>query len=84
MARDPWRTRTRQLAEAIKSHRSRLGLSQEELAHAAGISRNHLQLLERGVGRVANPRLATLYALADALGVHVVDLLPLDASGSRR
>lgn len=88
MPRDPWPSRSRQIAEALRDGRARSGLTQEQLAHAAGISRNHLQLLERGVGGVANPRLATLYALADALGVRVVDLLPYDAGqapgGERR
>lgn len=79
MSGDPWKRRTKELADALKRYRAAAGLSQEELAHAAGISRNHLQLLERGVGEIANPRLVTLYGLAAALGVRVVDLLPSDA-----
>ncbi len=70
----------RQIAERLRAARAATGLSQEALAHAAGISRNHLQALERGVGGQANPRLSTLYALAGALGVKVVRLLPDDAS----
>ena len=80
MPRDPWPARSREIADTLRELRSQSGYTQEELALAAGISRNHLQLLERGVGRVANPRLATLYALADALGVRVIELLPSDAA----
>jgi transcriptional regulator with XRE-family HTH domain len=75
---DPWKRRTKEIADALRHHRAAAGLTQEQLAHAAGISRNHLQLLERGVGEIANPRLATIYALANALGVAVIDLLPRD------
>ena len=68
------------MARALRRLRLDAGLTQEALAYAAGISRNHVQLLERGVGGGANPRLSTLYALADALGCKVIDLLPPDAS----
>lgn len=79
MPTDPWQRRTREIAETVRALRVKLGLSQEELALAAGVSRNHIQVLERGVGEPVNPRLATLYALAAALGVRVADLLPRDA-----
>jgi transcriptional regulator with XRE-family HTH domain len=68
------------MAEAIRAARLRLGMTQEQLAHAAGISRNHVQLLERGIGTETNPRLTTLYALADALQVRPLALLPRDVS----
>ena len=56
------------------------GLTQEVVAEAAGISRNHYQLLEQGLSnretrRPANPRLATLVALGEALGVSVPELI---------
>lgn len=53
-------------------------LSQADLGEAAGISRNHYQLLESGVsasGGAANPRLSTLSALAKTLKVDVTTLL---------
>jgi transcriptional regulator with XRE-family HTH domain len=68
------------MAHAIRRRRLEAGLSQESLAYTAGLSRNHIQLMERGIGAPPNPTLRTLYALADALACRVVDLLPPDAS----
>jgi len=48
------------------------GLTVEALAHASGIADKHIQRIEGGKG---NPTLATLYALADALGRHPRDLI---------
>jgi transcriptional regulator with XRE-family HTH domain len=81
VASDEMADRGRQLADKLLAARTAAGLTQEALAQAAHLSRNHLQVLERGVGARANPRLSTLYALAAALGVRVVDLLPDDAAG---
>jgi len=47
-------------------------LTQEQLADQAGVTTEHLQRIERGVG---NPTLATVYALADALAINVTDLV---------
>lgn len=43
-----------------------------ELSRRSGVARNTIAALERGVG---NPTVDTLYALADALGVPLADLL---------
>ena len=56
------------------------GLTQEQVAQAAGISRNHFQLLEYGLGKrtdrkPANPRLSTLVALSRVLGTTVPELV---------
>lgn len=56
------------------------GLTQEVVAEASGMSRNHYQLLERGLSnrktkRPANPRLSTLVALSEVLGVSVPELI---------
>lgn len=56
------------------------GLTQEFVAHAAGMSRNHYQLLETGLSnrktkKPANPRLSTLIALSGVLGVGVPELV---------
>lgn len=72
-------------ALGIKLQRLRLdrGLSQERLAHMAGISAYTYQKFEKGESRPdtpMNPRLFTLLALAQSLGVPVVDLLPEDPS----
>jgi transcriptional regulator with XRE-family HTH domain len=54
-------------------------LSQEKLAHAAGISAYTYQKFEKGESRPGtpmNPRLFTLIAIAQVLGTTVEDLLP--------
>lgn len=74
----------RALAQALGRRLSNLrearGLTQEVVAEAAGMSRNHYQLLENGLSnrrtkRPANPRLSTLVALSDVLGVSVPELV---------
>ena len=57
----------------LRAMRMREGLSQEEVAHRAGIHVTYLSGVERGR---RNPSLKTLYQIALALGVHVRDLLP--------
>lgn len=51
----------------VRRLRKAKGLSQEGLAHEAGMSMRYLAGLERGE---ENPSLAFLVKLADALGVH--------------
>lgn len=68
------------LGRRLADLRETRGLTQEVVADAAGISRNHYQLLEQGLTnrktrRPANPRLATLVALSEALGVSVPELI---------
>lgn len=48
------------------------GLTQQELASKAGVSRATIYLIEAGEG---DPRLSTLELLAKALGVDVAELL---------
>ena len=57
---------------AIRELRLRQGLSQEELAHRAGLSRNHVGGLERAE---ISPGLVVLYRLADAFGMSPENLL---------
>ena len=57
------------------------GLSQERLAHMAGISSYTYQKFEKGEskpGTPMNPRLFTLMALAEVLHVGLADLVPDD------
>lgn len=74
----------RKLADALGRRlaglREERGLTQEALADATGISRNHYQLLENGISnrktkRPANPRLSTLVALSNALGMSAAELV---------
>ncbi|MGO9763609.1 MAG: helix-turn-helix domain-containing protein [Solirubrobacteraceae bacterium] len=54
------------LGEAVRLARVDKGLSQEQLADAAGVHVTHLGGVERGV---RNPNYATIVKLARALGV---------------
>jgi len=60
------------LALEIKHYRKQSGLSQEELAHVAEIDRTYVSQLERAL---VNPSLAVLLRVANALHVHVNQLL---------
>jgi transcriptional regulator with XRE-family HTH domain len=63
----------RQFGEKVRALREARGLSQEALAHAAGLHRTHVSLIERGQ-RCA--RLETIVNLAVALGVQPAELMP--------
>ncbi len=60
------------LAVRVRTLRAERGLSQEALAHEAGIDRTYQSQIERGVG---NPSLKVLCAIAVALNVELNDLL---------
>ncbi|WP_373459517.1 helix-turn-helix transcriptional regulator [Microbacterium sp. SORGH_AS_0862] len=65
----------------VELHRRRIaaGLSQEQLAAAAGITRATYAQLEKGLSRpdvAANPSLYTLAALSSVLRVEVTELIP--------
>lgn len=61
----------RSFGEFVRAWRVRAGVTQEELAHTAGMSVRGLRDLERD--RVARPRVAGLRRLADALKLSEVD-----------
>lgn len=74
------RTRAVALAERLRDLRAAKGMTQEQAAHAAGMDRNHYQLLESGLSdrkkkTPANPRLSTLAALCDVFETTVPDLV---------
>lgn len=84
---DVWRAYAAELGAALSRARARRGMSQEAVAHAAGLSTFTYRKLEKGEsnpGSPANPRLRTLAALAEVLGVPVADLLPPDPPGIAR
>ncbi len=60
------------LADNIRDHRARHGLSQEELADDCGLHRTYIGSVERCERNVT---LSTLEVLAQALRVSVPDLL---------
>lgn len=59
-------------AEAVRRRRKKQGLSQEEMAHAAGIHRTYASSIERGKVQVT---IAVAGQLADALGVRLSRLI---------
>ncbi len=76
---DPWERYARDLGTNLARAREASGLSQERVAHAAGISSYTYRKLEKGEsnpGTPANPRLRTLVALAEVLDTDLTQLLP--------
>ena len=74
-----WGDYARALGVNINRARVDAQLTQERLAAAAGITRTHLQQIERGVwrgDRVANPSIKVLASIAVVLEVEVASLLP--------
>lgn len=72
----------RALANRIKELRDQKGISQEELAHRAGLSRTGMGFLETGKRW---PRLDTLIKVADGLNITLDELLKgLHKIGKRR
>jgi transcriptional regulator with XRE-family HTH domain len=59
------------LGQAIRRLRLERDLTQEALAHSAGITVGHLSKIERGV---SNPTWETVAGIAKALGVSMVEL----------
>lgn len=68
------------ISNNISRRRKELNLSQEAVANAAGIDRNHYQVIESGrsdrkTNHPLNPRLNTLFAISKVLDCTVIDLL---------
>ena len=59
------------VGQRIRARRNALGLSQERCALEAGLAAKSIGAIERGEN---TPRMATLEAIAKALGVTVEDL----------
>lgn len=66
------------LGAAVKSERSALGISQEELAQRAGLHRTYVSDLERGK---RNPSVASVEKLAQALQISVLKLFDRAGQG---
>ena len=74
-----WEAYARELGVNLQRRRIAAGLTQEELAHRAGLTRAHYQQIERGYwsrGKPANPSIKALARLARELGVEVGDITP--------
>ena len=74
--------RQRIFGDRVRAHRQALGITQEALAHRAGVHRSYVGSLETG-GR--NPSLETIARLAAALEVDIAELVAgLQAVRGRR
>lgn len=74
-----WDEYAREIGVNLQRERLARGLSQERLAHSAGISAYTYQKFEKGEskpGTPMNPRLLTLLALCQAMSLKITDLLP--------
>jgi transcriptional regulator with XRE-family HTH domain len=60
------------VSRAIQERREEIGLSQEEVAHRAGLHRTYISDIERGA---RNPSLKTLSRLSEALEVPTSTLI---------
>lgn len=77
---------SRALANRLRNLREESGLSQESVAHQAGISAYIYQKFEKGEskpGTPMNPRLFTLLSLAEVFGIDVRELLTIDEAEQR-
>jgi transcriptional regulator with XRE-family HTH domain len=63
---------SRAFGDRIREERGRKGLTQDALAHRAGLQTSIIARLERG-GR--DPRLTTMMAVASGLGISLAELL---------
>lgn len=61
-----------QFADRVREARKRLGISQEQLAHLAGMHRTYVSSVERGERNIS---LLNLLSLAGVLGVDAGDLV---------
>ncbi|MBD8703100.1 helix-turn-helix transcriptional regulator [Frigoribacterium sp. CFBP9039] len=63
---EPTSTAARIFGDRVREERQRLGLTQDELAHLAGMNVSNYGKIERGIG---NPVLHTIVRLAVVVGV---------------
>jgi transcriptional regulator with XRE-family HTH domain len=68
------------LGKAIRQLRVKHGLTQEAVAHDAGITTATLGVIERGL---SNPTWATVKGIAAALGVTMSKLAQLDETSTK-
>ena len=83
---EEWAVYAQELATMLRRARQNAGLSQEQVAYRAGLTRYTYQKYEKGEsrpGRPANPTLRTMLALSQVLGVTVANLIPSDAPDLR-
>ena len=82
-----WDEYATEIGHRLVRARQKAGLSQERVAHMAGIASYTYQKFEKGEskpGTPLNPRLTTLVALAQVLEIDLLDLLPVPAPDMTR
>lgn len=62
---------SKKIGASIRKHREAKNMTQEDLAHLAGLNRAYVGYIERGE---RNPSTDTISKLARALKIHVKDL----------
>lgn len=78
---DEWAAYAQRLATSLRRAREDAGLSQEQVAYRAGLTRYTYQKYEKGESRPgspANPTLRTILALSQVLDVAIEQLVPGD------
>jgi transcriptional regulator with XRE-family HTH domain len=60
--------------KVLRIVRKQAGLTQEQLAHAAGVDRTFVSMVERGINQTS---IRVLFRLAAALGVSATELISL-------
>lgn len=86
-AHPSWDEFAAQIGHRLAQARAAKGLSQERIAHAAGISAYTYQKFEKGEskpGAPLNPRLSTLLALCQVLDLELGELVGNDWPESRK
>lgn len=68
--------------EKLKEIREKKGLSQDALSRLSGITKDHISKME--LGKQTNPRLGTVMALTEALGVEMAALFAKSGHGKGR
>lgn len=63
---------TAMFGEVLQALRLQQALTQDQLAERAGTERSHISALERAE---KGPALATIFSLADALGISAAELI---------
>lgn len=74
-----WEAYARDLGVRLQQLRMERGITQEDLAHRAGLTRTHYQQIERGWWKrdqPANPSLKVLVRLAQVLEVEPGEMFP--------
>lgn len=77
-----WADYVRELGQSLQRIRNARGLSQEQVAYGAGLSRLQYQRLEWGHSspspKASNPTLKSLIAIAEVLDCTLDEIIPTD------